>query len=266
MTRGSSARYKEVQGLSRGLEVLRTLNTSRGGELSIMDVATRTGLHRTTVRRLLETLLANGYLRRSPSDDTFRLALRVCALSEGFTDDDWISQAGSSELHELLRQAVWPSDLCTFAGDGMVIRETTHRFSPLSVHQGMVGVRLPMLFTATGRAYLASCSDAERDEAICQLSAGKGAQAELARSPKAISALLEKTRSVGYGWNFREWAEKPNVAAIAVPVVHDSRVFGVVNMVYQAGAVTMPQAVERYLGPLQATAARIERFLAGSRS
>ena len=79
------------------------------------------------------------------------------ALSEGFTDDEWISQVATPVLGELLQQVVWPSDLTTLDGDAMVIRETTHRFSPLSFHRAMVRVRLPLLTTASGPAYLAFC-------------------------------------------------------------------------------------------------------------
>ena len=46
---------------------------------------------------------------------------------------------------------MWLSDLMTPDGDAMVVRETTHRFIPLSFHRSMVGRRLPMLLTAAGR-------------------------------------------------------------------------------------------------------------------
>lgn len=82
------ARHRPVCGLSRGLDVLRALNLGVGGELSLADVAVPTGLHRTTVRRLLETLVTEGLVRRSASDDSFRLALGIRTLSEGFTDDE----------------------------------------------------------------------------------------------------------------------------------------------------------------------------------
>ena len=55
--RSSSAEYSRVQGLERGIEVLRALNASTGGgRNSVARLATETGLHRTTVKRLLETL------------------------------------------------------------------------------------------------------------------------------------------------------------------------------------------------------------------
>jgi IclR family mhp operon transcriptional activator len=54
-----------VQGLSRGLAILHAINLSPEGWASIADLSAMTGLHRTTVRRLLETLQAEGYVRRS---------------------------------------------------------------------------------------------------------------------------------------------------------------------------------------------------------
>ncbi|EXJ11818.1 helix-turn-helix domain-containing protein [Nitrincola nitratireducens] len=47
--------YKTVRGLTRGLLLLNTLNRLDGGA-SISELAKLTGIHRTTVRRLLETL------------------------------------------------------------------------------------------------------------------------------------------------------------------------------------------------------------------
>ena len=49
-----AALYREVRGLSRGLAVLRALNARPGGIGGVADLARTTGLHRTTVKRLLE--------------------------------------------------------------------------------------------------------------------------------------------------------------------------------------------------------------------
>ncbi len=62
--------YKTVRGLTRGLALLNALNRLDGGA-SPTRLAELTGLHRTTVRRLLETLQEEGYVRRSDSDDSF---------------------------------------------------------------------------------------------------------------------------------------------------------------------------------------------------
>ncbi len=140
--------YKTVRGLTRGLGLLRALNIVPNGRATSNQLSQITGLHRTTVRRLLETLIDDGFVRRSESDDSYRLALKVRELSEGFTDSEWISTIAAPVMGELLQKVVWPSDLSTPDGEAMQVRETTHRFSPLSFHRSMVGRRLPMLLTA----------------------------------------------------------------------------------------------------------------------
>lgn len=256
----SGGQYKPVRGLARGLQVLRALNEAPGGELSVSSVARHTGLHRTTVRRLVETLIAEGYVRRGLSEDSIRLTLQVRSLSEGFTDDEWISEAGAGVLGELLPQVGWPSDLCTPDGDAMVVRETNHRFSRLSFHRAMVGVRLPMLLTAAGRAWLAFCGEEERLASLRLLAQSEDSrQAALARAPELVAALLRRTRRNGYGANDREWGKDMSVVAIAVPIPGAHGILGTLNMILPGRAMSSAEAARRYLPQLRAAAERISR-------
>ncbi|MEZ5729741.1 MAG: helix-turn-helix domain-containing protein [Burkholderiaceae bacterium] len=56
----ASAPYREVRGLARGLAVLRAMNRMAGGIGGVVEIARATGFPRTTVKRLLETLRAEG--------------------------------------------------------------------------------------------------------------------------------------------------------------------------------------------------------------
>lgn len=112
MQNNEQTEYKTVRGLTRGLMLLNMLNKLDGGA-SVGLLAELSGLHRTTVRRLLETLQEEGYVRRSPSDDSFRLTIKVRQLSEGFRDEQWISALAAPLLGDLLREVVWPTDVST---------------------------------------------------------------------------------------------------------------------------------------------------------
>jgi IclR family mhp operon transcriptional activator len=254
----TGAPYKRVEGLSRGLAVLRALNRAMSGQATAGQLSQQTGLHRTTVRRLLETLLSEGYVRRSSSDDSYRLALKVRELSEGFTDDEWIAEIANPALGELLRKVVWPSDLATLDGDALVVRESTHRFSPLSVHRNLVGRRMPLLYTALGRAYLAFCGDDERELLLRLLIAKNDEQARLARDTRFVKALVEKVRADGVATNDGEWKEESHIAAIALPICHADRILGSLNVVYLKRAMTIKDAIARYLPALRATISKIE--------
>lgn len=261
MRPSSGATYRHVQGLSRGLSILHAINLSADGWASIAELSATTGLHRTTVRRLLETLQAEGYVRRSVSDDSYRLNQKIRQLSDGFTDDEWISEVANPVLGELLQKVVWPSDLCTLDGDSMLVRETTHRFSPLSFHRAMIRQRMPVLHTSAGRAYLAWCSAEERQQILQLLVAGNDEQANFARNRVLVEQMLEKVRRQGYATNDGEWNQQVKIAAIAVPIRHNGHVLASINVVFLKKAMSLAEAVERYLPELNSAVGKIQARL-----
>lgn len=261
MRPSSGATYRHVQGLSRGLAVLHAISRSANGWASIAELSETTTLHRTTVRRMLETLQAEGYVRRNPSDDNYSLNQKIRQLSDGFTDDEWISEVANPVLGELLQKIVWPSDLCTIDGDSMLVRETTHRFSPLSFHRAMIRQRMPVLFTAAGRAYLAFCSEEERQQILLQIAAGDGENASFARNRILVTQMLEKVRQQGYATNDGEWNQQNKIGAIAMPIRHKNSILACINIVFLKKAMKIPEAAERYLPELKLAVQKIEKLL-----
>jgi IclR family mhp operon transcriptional activator len=256
-------KYANVRGLARGLQVLKALNAMENGRATSQQLSEATGLHRTTVRRLLETLVEEKYVRRSASDDSFRLTLDVRSLSEGFTDDELVATIAPPVMAQLLQRVVWPSDLTTPDGDAMLIRETTHRFSPLSFHRSMVGRRLPMLLTAAGRVYFSTCPDAERDDILEVLRSGAGGeqQQQLALDDAFVRNLIRQTRADGFGSNHGDWADQRKIGALAVAISSGSRVLASLNVIYLEQAISPPEAVRRFLPELQRAASEIAAAL-----
>lgn len=264
MTTKDESPYKMVQGLSRGLAVLRALNQAEGGWATVRELSEATGLHRTTVRRLLETLQSEGVLRRSPSDDSYRLTPEVKGLSDGFREEEWISEAASPVLGELLLKVVWPSDFSTRDGLCMRVRETTHRFSPLSFHKVTVRRRLPLATTAAGRAYLAFCDEDERAELIDRLAGQPGSPFQ-GKGREALVSLLAQHREAGHAYNNGEWLTEQKILALAVPVFHAGKVAGCINIVMLRSAISLTEARRKYLGHLHAAARKVEDYLAAPR-
>ncbi|CAM4265194.1 DNA-binding transcriptional regulator [Kerstersia similis] len=253
--------YRPIESLRRGLEILLCLNQAQGGRASIKEISVATGLHRTTVRRMLETLQNEGYVRRNSSDEHYSLNHKVRQLSDGFTDEDWVSEIAGQALGRLLQKAIWPSDLCMLDGDSMVVRETTHRFSPLSFHRAMIRRRLPILFTAAGRAYLSACPAAEREEILRLLQQGEDEQARLARNPQLVAALLQTTREQGFGSNDGDWSEQARMSAIALPIHQGERVLGCINIIFTKKAMSTREAEQRLMPALREAVAEIEGHL-----
>ncbi|MBC3886632.1 DNA-binding transcriptional regulator [Undibacterium sp. FT31W] len=229
-----------------------------GGLATSQQIADVTGMHRTTVRRLLETLVEEGYVRRSNFDDSFRLMLSVRGLSEGFTDVERIATVAPPIMGRLLQRITWPSDLTTPDGDAMIIRETTHRFSPLSFHRAMVGRRLPMLLTAAGRAYFGMCHETEQEEILNLLRAGVGGQQQaIAKNDALVRALIKRIIEDGYGSNHGDWDAQAKIGALAVPIYSESSVRGSINVVFLNRAVSQKEAELKFLPELLQAAAQI---------
>ncbi len=251
------AEQKLVRGLLRGLSVLHALN--RQNFATAQEIARATDLPRSTVYRLLDTLMSAGYVRLGPRRETYALTILVRTLSDGFDDAAWVTQIASPLIAELGREIVWPTDIATFDRDAMVIRDTTHARSPLSMMRGVPGLRVPVLMSSLGRAYLAFCPDQERRMVLRHLASGDYEDSALARDQAAVMRLLGQVRERGYG--FRQGGIVAKTGSIAVPVNWHGRVFACLNMHYILSAMTEEQAAEQYLEPMRNIATRIESQL-----
>jgi IclR family transcriptional regulator, mhp operon transcriptional activator len=251
--RGGKSRSGGVRSLERGLAVLAAMN--RRKLPSVMELARDTDLPRPTVYRLLETLSRAGYVTRSSPKDRYCLARRVRSLSDGFFEDDWIAEIAAPLMRRFTRDMVWPVALITFEEFRMLVRETTHEASTLSIDHGMVGRTLPMLRTAAGRCYLAFCPAKERRTILQMLSRSKAPEDRWAREPQRLTKLLDTIRIKGYALQDREI--NPKTTGLSVPVRLGARVLATLSTIWISSAMTIETAEAELYPPLAATAARI---------
>jgi len=251
--RGGKPRNGSVRSLERGLAVLAAMN--RRKLASVMELARDTRLPRPTVYRLLETLSLAGYVTRSAPNDRYCLARRVRILSDGFVEDDWIAQIAAPLMGRFTRDVVWPVALITFEEGRMLVRETTHEASTLSIDHGMVGRSLPMLQTAAGRCYLAFCPGEERRAILQMLSRSKALEDRWAREPQRLSKLFDSIRAKGFAIQDREI--NPRTSGLAVPVRPGARVLATMSAIWISSAMTIEKAEAELYPPLKATADRL---------
>ncbi len=249
--------YKEVRGLTRGLAVLRALNEMPGGVSSVNDLARHTGIHRTTVKRLLETLRSEGLVHHKDEGTFYSLGFEVRRLSEGYEAVDWIDQVAAPAMKDHLRALSWPSDLATPDGGFMIVRESTHRASLLSQHRATIGIRIPILVSSLGRAWLSWCDKEVRDATLAMMRARSDTIGTLARDGDYVKRIIRETRKRGYSINRGEWASEESVVAIGFPIVVGHNAIGAINLVLQRNAVSERVIATRYVPRLRLLASEI---------
>jgi IclR family mhp operon transcriptional activator len=246
---------RPIRALNRGLDVLTELNRLERAAINTLASAVR--LPRTTTYRILETLRLAGYVDRDPHDDCYRPTIMVRALSDGFDDEAMVAHIAKPHLAALGAQIVWPVAVATPSGATMMIRETTDRQSPLALEQYRAGVRVSMLGSAAGRAYLAFCAGPQRDALLELLSRSSLPEDRPARNRAEVERLLNETRAQGFGMAHRA-RRVSEETSLAIPVRAKDRILATVAVRYAATAVPLRTAVEQFLPKMREVAQQVE--------
>ena len=242
-----------VQPVLRSLAVLEALNAA--GTATLMQLHESTGLPKPTLVRLLDTMIAGGYVRRISRNAGYTLTERVLRLSSGFRHGDLVVEASRPFLSAITAEHKWPVALATLDRDAMLVRISTRHESPLSTDPDWLNRRLAMLLFALGRAYLAFCPEEERRLILAILRTSKAAMNAQARDERYVASLLAGVRRAGYATTAPMRGD--SAMGIAVPVMEGERVAACITMRYLGSTMNEAEAAKRYLGAMQNAAKAI---------
>ena len=243
-----------IEPVLRAFSVLEALNANPN-HASLAALAAATELPKPTVVRLLDTLIAAGYVRRVSRREGYALAERVTRLSGGFRHSDAIVEAARPFLSALTAQFKWPVGLATLDRDAMLVRLSTVRESPFSTDANYVNRRIAMLVSAMGRVYLAFCPDVERETILTLLRASAREMNRSARDAHYVSTLLRTIRRQGFAASAPVRSDP--YRGMAVALIDGGRIRGAITLRYLDAAVSEPDAIIRFLPALRQTAAQI---------
>jgi IclR family transcriptional regulator, mhp operon transcriptional activator len=250
---------RPIRALSRGLDMLAELNRLERAPIHTLAGAVR--LPRTTTFRILETLRLAGYVERDTHDDCYRPTIMVRALSDGFDDEAMVAHIAKPHLAALGAQIVWPIEIATPAGASMVVRETTDHQSPLALETRRAGVRMSMLTSAAGRAYLTYTRATQREALLELLAHSSLPEDRLARDRSEIDRLLSQTRSQGFAMAQRA-RRVSEETSLAIPIRQQEQVIATLAVRFAATAVPLRSAVEQFLPKMREVADKIEQEFA----
>jgi IclR family pca regulon transcriptional regulator len=246
-----------VNSLARGLEILRAFSRRRK-RMTLSEVAAETGMTRAAARRLLLTLVREGYAETNGklfdlTPQVLELGLSVMS-SMGIWD---IARRFMQRLSEEIEESVSASVL-----DGghvvYVAGAQYHRVISVGV---TLGSRLPAHCTATGRVLLAMRPQDEWAELIAGLDLVPMTP-RTTTEPAAFRALLAETREKG--WALVDQELEIGLLSIAIPLRHRSgEVAGAINVGVPTLRATPADMVANILPRLNDTAAQISAALAG---
>lgn len=260
MVKQGASPYREVRSLERGLILLEALG--RMGWSTPTMLTKETGIERSTIYRILNTLEQMNYVARRQGDGKFFLTPKMQRIGHDVRREDLDLQVVSQGLESLVERIFWPSDFAVLLSGHLTIMASSHQLTSMSIFRGVVGSSRPLLRSSLGRALLCAMSAEELEQALEMVRLGSGPDVADIADPKTIRRIIDDTLARGYAVS--AGLIDPKISAIALPVRRRERVAGAVNIVYFRSAMTTEEAAARYLDPLKACVAEIEQRLADS--
>jgi DNA-binding IclR family transcriptional regulator len=212
LTNSQNSIYK-VQALERALDILDCFSFQHR-ELSLSDVVYRTGLNKTTAKRLISNLTSRGYLQQDPQSKKYQLGMRLFELGGIVFSSFSLRRAAAypmtnlqSETGATVLVGINIEDQLVYVdkreGDGMI------RIS------SDIGWRRPLHYGMLGMVLMASLDTKE----VTRILKKDPLQAHTAFSitdQDAFRLRLEKIRDQGYVLEKEEAVE--GVIGIAAPI------------------------------------------------
>ncbi|WP_370319027.1 DNA-binding transcriptional regulator [Oricola sp.] len=225
--------YGPIKSVEKTLLVLEELN--RYPVRRVSDIHEATGIPMPTLVRILETLCGAGYVQKISRWAGYCLTHKVLSLSSGFHGLPEIFRPAREAADELTRKLKWPSAICSFDVDAMVVRYSTIPASPLSHKHSTINRRLDLLTRAHGRAWLAFCEEAELMRVWDMLDRSGRYAGTADEIQNEMEPVLDEVRRRGYA--VRDRQTEPETQSIAAPIILGGVLMGTLGMTFFPRAV-----------------------------
>lgn len=185
-------------------------------EVTLGELTQEAGYNKTTTYRLLQTLVAAGWLVRTPMGG-YRLGMRFLVLGAIARADLDLRNEALPYLRQLADELGDTSFLMVPGEHGAVVIETVTGRSPVRVHGITVGSVLPY-HVAAGPVVLAAYSPDLENEVLAGERRRLTSHTTVAKA--ALRAKLAHVRETGYSVSTEDYME--DVAAVAAPILDAS--------------------------------------------
>jgi IclR family transcriptional regulator, mhp operon transcriptional activator len=153
------SRATEIRSLDRGLTILNCLSVRSAS--SLQDLHAQTALPKSTIRRILGTLVRRKIVRRSLNDQLYRsnVVLMMQSNSQLAPAEGQLVDCGVPHMIELTREVGWACDLHIFERGRSRIVESTRPLSPFYQYERRIDLLVPVFAAAAGLAVLSTWSE-----------------------------------------------------------------------------------------------------------
>ncbi|SHE75496.1 transcriptional regulator, IclR family [Caldanaerobius fijiensis DSM 17918] len=207
------SKIKNIQSLDRAIQILEVLGNNPSG-MGVSELSRVVNLPKSTVHRILDTLLQKGYVEKNSEKEKYKLGLKIVELSNKILANMELRSEARPYLEELMNYVNEVVHLCVLRDGEMVYIDKVECPNPIRMYS-QIGRRIPVHCTAVGKATLAFLP---KDEVIRILEM-KGMPRKTQNTITDLQQLLnhlEEVRRLGYAVDDIEHEE--GIRCVAAPI------------------------------------------------
>nr|WP_242834553.1 IclR family transcriptional regulator [Clostridium pasteurianum] len=157
--KGRGDMQEVVQSVDRTLSILELLSDYENG-LGITEISEKVNLHKSTVHRLLNTLMVKGYVQQSEDSNRYKLTLKLFELGSKKVEKMNIVNVARPLLKELMEKTNEVIHLVVREGIDIVYVAKVESQNPIRMYS-RIGKKSPMYCTAVGKSMMSHMSEEE---------------------------------------------------------------------------------------------------------
>lgn len=219
-------RENMVKSVSRALDIITMLSLKKGG-LGVTEIANNIDINKSSVYRILSTLVQYGYVEQDEETGRYKLGYKFLEISSKLLESIDLRGEARPFLQELESETNEVIHLVVYDQGEVVYIEKLEGNETLRMHS-KVGKRAPMHCTSVGKAILAQLPD-NVIEGIIERKGMPVHTIHTITDKEVLMKELEQVRVRGYALDLEE--NEIGITCIAVPIFdHTGNVVSAVSI------------------------------------
>jgi len=248
--------YK-VQALERALDIIDCFSF-QARELSLTDIVNRTGLNKTTAKRLISNFTTRGYLHQNPQSKKYQLGIRLFELGAIVFSSFSLRQAAAYPMTKLQNDSGATVLLGINMEDQLVYVDKREGAGMIRISSD-IGWRRPLHYGMLGMILLAHL-DTKDVRRILKRTPLQAHTPFAITNPGAFSLRLEKIRDQGYIMEKEEAVE--GLFGIAAPIRdYSKQVVAALGITLPLSSSNQTHKMEQLIGMVKKTCETISANL-----
>jgi DNA-binding IclR family transcriptional regulator len=192
-----------VQSVQRTLDIIETLSEYKTG-VGVTTLSKELKLHKSTVHRLLTTLMLRKYVEQDPETSKYKLGMRLFEIGNAVLSKLDIRQHASPYLRQLWKQTGETVQLSIVDQYKVLYIDVLESVEKVGVKSN-VGERVPLHCSAPGKIWLANLPDDRLNEVIKLIKFEPFTPFTIDNADK-LKASIQQAKESGYAVDNQEYS------------------------------------------------------------